>query len=196
VTDRVESNERLEFLGDSVLGLAVTQAIFGDLPAEEYDEGRLSRIRAQVVSSTACERVGQELGLSERLREAAPAEAGNLDALLETHKFLASVLEAVIGAAFEHHGFEATAAAVEDAFEREIERAVTTRVDAKSELQERLAQDGRTVEYAVTSEDGPPHDRTFGVAAEVDGERVGAGSGRSKKEAEQSAARAALEAME
>ena len=178
-----------------MLGLAVTQEIFGALPAAEYDEGRLSRIRAQAVSGPACERVGHSLGLPERLRAAAPEGAGNVDALLATPKFLASAVEGVIGAVFTHHGFDPAAEAVREAFAEEIDHAITSRDDAKSELQEHLAQRGATVGYRVVSEAGPPHDKTFGVEAQVEGETLGAGAGRSKKEAEQAAARAALEAI-
>jgi ribonuclease-3 len=106
---------------------------------------------------------------------------------------MASVCEAVIGACYLVHGFEATAVAVTDAFAEEIEGATSQRLDFKSELQERLARDGSTVSYAVVNEAGPPHDRRFEIRATVAGEEVGTGSGRSKKEAEQAAAKRALE---
>ena len=77
-----------------------------------------------------------------------------------------------------------------EAFGDEIEQATRERLDFKSELQERLARDGETVDYEVTSEEGPPHDRRFEVRATVDGDEIGVGSGRSKKEAEQAAAAA------
>ena len=104
--------------------------------------------------------------------------------------------EAVIGACFLHAGYERTAEAVVDAFEPEIEHALEHPVDFKSTLQERLAQRGDVVAYVVTAELGPPHDRTFEVAARVGEDLVGAGTGRSKKHAEQEAARAALEGLE
>jgi ribonuclease III len=101
----------------------------------------------------------------------------------------------VIGACFLVHGFERTAAVVIDAFEGEIEQALAERFDFKSELQELLAQTGASVTYEVVNEAGPPHDRHFEVAATVNGDAVGTGSGRSKKEAEQAAAERALETL-
>jgi ribonuclease-3 len=105
------------------------------------------------------------------------------------------VIEAVIGACYLHTGYERTAAAVVEAFMHEIEEALDHPVDFKSTLQERLARTGETVGYEVVEEIGPPHDRTFSVAALVAGETIARGSGRSKKHAEQEAARAALDAV-
>ena len=103
--------------------------------------------------------------------------------------------EAVIGACYMSHGFERTSDAVVDAFAEEIEQATRERMDFKSELQERLARNGETVDYEVASEAGPPHDRRFEIRATVAGNELGVGSGRSKKEAEQAAARLALERL-
>ena len=108
---------------------------------------------------------------------------------------LASVIEAVIGACYLHNGYERTAAAVVEAFQPEITNALSHPVDFKSALQERLARHAETVEYVIAGEVGPPHDRTFEVVALVAGETVGRGSGRSKKHAEQEAARIALESL-
>ncbi len=113
-----------------------------------------------------------------------------------TERVLASVIEAVIGACFLHAGYERTAAAVVEAFAPEIEHALEHPVDFKSTFQERLAQRGEVVVYEVSEELGPPHDRTFEVRAIVDGRIVGHGYGRSKKAAEQEAARLALDDVE
>ena len=130
------------------------------------------------------------------LREAAPASVGDAAvALVETERVLASVIEAVIGACYLHVGYERTAAAVVEAFMHEVEDALDHPVDFKSTLQERLARTGETVDYAVVEEIGPPHDRTFAVVAQVAGETIARGSGRSKKHAEQEAARAAIDAV-
>ena len=102
----------------------------------------------------------------------------------------------MIGACYLHAGYERTSEAVVEAFAPEIEHALRHPVDFKSTLQERLAQRGEVVTYAVTAELGPPHDRTFEVVAAVGGRPVGTGSGRSKKHAEQEAARVALEMMD
>ena len=118
------------------------------------------------------------------------------ESLVETERVLASVIEAVIGACYLNCGYETTAAAVVEAFQPEIEQALMNPVDFKSTLQERLAQRGEVVAYDVSAEHGPPHDRTFQVLASVGGRPVGAGSGRSKKHAEQEAARAALDMLD
>ena len=131
-----------------------------------------------------------------RLRAAAPPSAApGVEALIATERVLASVIEAVIGAVYLQFGYDTTAEAVVAAFTPEIENALEHPVDFKSALQERLARRGELVVYAVTSEAGPPHDRTFTVAATIDDVEISSGVGRSKKDAEQEAARAALEAM-
>jgi ribonuclease III len=191
---RSDSYSRLAFLGDSVLSLAVTSHLYPRLEAERYGAGRLTKIRAQTVSGTSCREVAERLDVPGRLRANAPVGVGQAaSALVETERVLASVTEAVIGACYLHNGYETTAAAVVEAFQPEIEEALEHPVDFKSTLQERLAQRGEVVAYAVTVEHGPPHDRTFEVLATVEEREVGRGSGRSKKAAEQEAARGALE---
>jgi ribonuclease-3 len=193
---RSDSYERLAFLGDSVLGLAVTTHLFPRLEAERFGPGRLTKIRAQAVSGRSCRVVAERLGVPERLRAAAPpASTAGVAALISTERVLASVIEAVIGACYLAFGYETTAAAVVDAFADEIENALENPVDFKSALQERLARRGELVSYAVVDEQGPPHDRTFTVSATVDGVEISSGVGRSKKDAEQEAAQAALEEM-
>jgi ribonuclease-3 len=194
---RSDSYARLAFLGDSVLGLAVTAALYPRLEAERYGAGRLTKIRAQTVSGPSCRAVAERLGVPERLQAAAPDGIGQkASTLVATERVLASVTEAIIGACFLHAGYERTAEAVVEAFEPEIEHALEHPVDFKSTLQERLAQRGDVVAYEVTAELGPPHDRTFEVAARVGEDFLGEGTGRSKKHAEQEAARAALEGLE
>jgi ribonuclease-3 len=192
---RSDSYERLAFLGDSVLSLAVTAHLYPRFEAERYGAGRLTKIRAQAVSGRACKDVAEELGLPERLEAAAPASAPAA-ALTRTERVLASVLEAVIGACYLAFGFERTAEAVVEAFREQVEEALEHPEDNKSALQELLARRGDTVDYTVTDEAGPPHNRTFEVAATVNGDVVGRGTGRSKKDAEQAAARAALHELE
>jgi ribonuclease-3 len=194
---RSDSYERLAFLGDSVLALAVTAHLYPRLEAERFGAGRLTKIRAQAVSGRSCRAVAERLGLPERLRAAAPAPGGPaVEALTSTERVLASVIEAVIGACYLAFGYETTAQAVVEAFAPEIDDAVEHPVDYKSALQELLARRGELVSYAVTDEQGPPHDRTFSVTATIDNVEVGRGTGRSKKDAEQEAAQAALDALE
>jgi ribonuclease-3 len=171
----------------------VTTFLYPRLEAERYGAGRLTKIRAQAVSGPACRRVAERLGVPERLRAAAPEGASEQEAAqIETERVLASVIEAVIGACYLHTGYERTAEAAVEAFLPEIEEALEHPVDFKSALQELLAQRGETVRYVVDAELGPPHDRTFEVQAHVGDHMIGEGSGRSKKHAEQEAARVAL----
>jgi ribonuclease-3 len=191
---RGDSYARLAFLGDSVLALAVTTHLYPRLEADRFGAGRLTKIRAQAVSGVSCRAVAERLGLPERLRSAAPAGVQeSAAALVATERVLASVIEAVIGACYLHAGYERTADAVVEAFGPEIEEALEHPVDFKSALQELLARQGAEVSYNVTNESGPPHERTYEVVARVDGRELGSGTGRSKKHAEQEAAREAVE---
>jgi ribonuclease-3 len=195
-TRRADTYERLAFLGDSVLALAVTAHLYPRLAAERFGAGSLTKIRAQSVSGRSCRAVAERLGVPERLQAAAPPEAAiTVAALISTERVLASVIEAVIGACYLQFGYEVTAAAVVDAFAPEIEDALEHPVDFKSALQERLARRGELVIYLVVEEQGPPHDRRFSISAMIGGVEVGRGTGRSKKDAEQEAAQAALEAI-
>lgn len=180
-----------------MLGLSVTTDLYPRLEASRYGAGQLTKIRAQAVSGRACRTVAERLGVPDRLREAAPSAAvvEATEALVGTERVLASVIEAVIGACYLHHGFAATSAAVVEAFSDEMERALSEPDDFKSELQERLARRSETVRYDVAEESGPPHDRIFRIVARVGEAALGEGSGKSKKDAEQVAARAALESL-
>jgi ribonuclease-3 len=196
-THRADSYERLAFLGDSVLALAVTAYLYPRLEADRFGAGQLTKIRAQAVSGRACRNVAERLGIPDRLTRAAPrGVSSTVPALISTERVLASVIEAVIGACYLAYGYERTAVAVVEAFEPEIEDALEHPVDYKSALQERLAQRGELVSYEVVDEQGPPHDRVFSVAANVEGAELGRGRGRSKKDAEQEAAQAALETLD
>jgi ribonuclease III len=107
----------------------------------------------------------------------------------------AALLEAAIAALFLEHGYQPIEAAIVAAFSDRIEYARTTHVDHKTELQEALAKSGRSVTYVVLDVEGPAHDRHFSCAAQIDGEELGKGNGRTKKEAEQAAAKEALAAI-
>ena len=192
---RWRSYERLAFLGDAVLSLAISTHLYPRF--EDYGAGRLTKLRAQAVSRQACAEVARELGLPDRLREAAPAAGGrNAEVLVESDRILASVCEAVIGAAYLAFGFERVAPSVVEAFSEQIEEALEHPVDFKSELQERLARRAEVVVYRIENEAGPPHDRSFVAVAEVEGEEIGRGSGRTKKAAEQEAAMQAIDTLE
>jgi len=193
---RSDSYSRLAFLGDSVLGLAITAHLYPRLEAERYGAGRLTKIRAQTVSGPSCRAVAERLGVPERLVAAAPSGIGqSATTLTSTERVLASVIEAVIGACYLHTGYDRTAEAVVEMFMPEIEEALEHPVDFKSTLQERLAQQGEVVDYEVVAEHGPPHDRVFDVEGRVGTRVIGSGTGRSKKSAEQEAARVALDEL-
>jgi ribonuclease-3 len=141
--------------------------------------------------------VARDIGVPERLRRTAPDQTGQTaDALIASDRILASICEAVIGAAYLAFGWERVAPAVVESFRGEIEQALENPVDFKSELQERLARRAEIVEYEIETEDGPPHDRRFVALAVVDGEQLGRGEGKTKKAAEQSAAERALDRLE
>jgi ribonuclease-3 len=192
--DRAHSYERLEFLGDSVLELAIARAVFDRFPGAS--EGRLAKIRAHVVSRQSCAAVAKELALGERLLEfAGAAPQDELQRISRSRNVLAAVLEAAIAAVYLELGFERIEPAIVEAFDARIEYARSSHVDYKTELQEALARTGRQVHYTVLEVDGPPHDRQFVCAAHVAGAQLGIGRGSTKKAAEQEAARQALEAL-
>jgi len=190
--DRTLSYERLEFLGDSVLELAVAGALYARHP--DFSEGRLAKIRSHVVSRQSCAVVGRELELGRRLQErgveALPED--ELTRLVRNRNVLAALLEAALGALFLEHGFEKIEPAIIGAFAGRIDYALTSFVDHKTELQEALAREGRSVKYEVIEVEGPPHERRFTCAAIVDEAEAGRGTGASKKAAEQEAAKQAL----
>jgi ribonuclease III len=194
VEHRSQSYERLSFLGDVVLSLAVSNHLFPRF--ESYGAGRLTKVRAQAVSGAACARVARGLGVPAELRAAAPEGTGrSAEMLVESERVLASICEAIIGAAYLAFGIERTAPAVVASFAAEIDEALEHPVDYKSVLQERLARRAEAVAYRTLAEDGPPHDRSFLVAAEVAGQELGRGEGKTKKSAEQEAALQALEGI-
>jgi ribonuclease-3 len=194
VEDRSDSYERLEFLGDSVLGLAIAQELYERFP--DSQEGRLAKLRAHVVSRQSCAVVGRRLQLGQRLIEHGKGgDPEDIEKLASNRNVLAALVEACLGALYLEHGFEPVREAIVSAFADRIDYALQGHVDFKTDLQEELARRGQSVSYSVLEVDGPPHDRRFTCAAVVDGEQAGVGKGESKKAAEQTAAREALEKL-
>lgn len=190
-TDRRESYERLAYLGDSVLGMVVAQELSRRNP--DATAGDLTKIRAKAASRPACARVAQEMNVAERIAEHAPSSSElPIEDVIGASSVQAEVCEAIIGAVFEQFGYDDTAGPVIEAFADEIVDAEADPGDAKSALQEFLARRGDRPAYLMIDSDGPPHDRRFTCAVEIRGDRYGTGTGRSKKEAEQSAAEATL----
>jgi ribonuclease III len=189
--DRAQTYERLEFLGDSVLGLAIASHLYERFP--DHAEGDLARIRAHVVSRESCADVGRALGFDEALG-AAGRRIGAADAEqpASSEAVLAEVVEAAIGAEFLAHGLDRVAPAVVDAFADRIGYAVDEHVDFKTVLQEEVARLGRSVTYDLVETSGPPHRRRFTSRVTVGDRELGVGSGPSKKASEQAAAREAL----
>jgi ribonuclease-3 len=189
--ERGASYERLEFLGDSVLELAIARELYESYP--DFSEGRLAKVRSHVVSRASCAVVARQLKLGDRLSERAVDIPGDeLHRLAHNRNVLAALLEAALAALFLEHGFQRVEQPIVKAFAGRIEYALTSHVDYKTELQEALARRGQSVNYAVLDVEGPPHDRRFRCAAVIDGEQLGVGSGESKKAAEQEAAKEAL----
>jgi ribonuclease III len=155
-------------------------------------------VRSHVVSRATCAEVARDLGLGRRLVERADSTQTDeeLERLSGNRNVLAAVIEAALGALFLQHGFAAIEDAVVAAFSEQIEYALTTRVDYKTDLQELLARSGRQVTYTEISIEGPPHERRFTCAALIGGEELGRGEGRTKKAAEQDAARETLARLE
>jgi ribonuclease-3 len=189
----VADNESLEFLGDAVLGLVVADALFRQYP--EYDEGQKSKIKAAVVSTQSLARHAERLHLGDHLILGRGEEktGGRFKQAL-----LADAYEALIAAIYLDGGFDAAG----EFLRRELHDAITAGIgpgfgqDYKSALQERLQALGRPLpDYRVSGEAGPDHRKTFSVEVLVGGEVLGAATGKAKKEAEQEAARLALERL-
>jgi len=182
------TNERLEFLGDSVLGLVVTDRIFRSLP--EAPEGRLAKIRAAAVNTRSLADVARGLGVG---AEVLLGRGEELSGGRDKDSILADTLEAIIGAAYLDGGMDVAMDLVERLFRDLLSEIVDRRgsLDHKTSLQELAAAGvGSVPVYAVTDE-GPDHNKAFTAQVEIDGQELGRGVGRSKKEAEQAAARLA-----
>lgn len=187
------SYERLEFLGDSVLGLVIAEQLYRDRPGET--EGNLTKIKAMLVNETTLAQVGREIGLNAHILLSPEEEkSGGRD----RNSIVADAFEAVIGAIYLDGGIDA-------AREFILKRIYSRRDSITSDLAQRnykgdllelvQARGDGVPKYDVISEAGPDHDKTFHVIVTVTGEKIGEGTGQSKKEAEQRAAAMALEVM-
>jgi ribonuclease-3 len=186
---RAASNERLEFLGDSVLGLVTCEQLYQTFP--EYQEGDLTKVKSVIVSRKTCARFSQELGLGDFLFLGKGVHTyGEMPS-----NMLADVFESLVAAIFLDGGWEAAKEFILDFIEPEIERVARDAIsaNAKSQLQTvTQRQYGDTPRYFLLDEQGPDHDKCFKVAAQVAHERFPAAWGRTKKEAELKAAMNAL----
>lgn len=183
-------NERLEFLGDAVLDMVVSQRIFLDYP--RLPEGELTRIRAEVVSEPALAAVARLLAVGDYLRLGRGEEKSG-----GRHKesLIANAVEALLGAIYLDGGLEAVRMVVDHLFTEAIEQAFRRKsgIDYKTRLQEVLqARQGSPPAYRLVRAEGPDHDRTYTIEVLHGGRSIGAGSGVTKKAASQQAARQAL----
>jgi ribonuclease III len=182
--------EQLEFLGDAVLDAAIADLLLCAYP--HFDEGTLSKRRAMLVQTTALAAKARQLGIGEVLRLGRGEDrSGGRD----KDSILAWTYEAVLGAIYRDGGFERAKAVVARQFAEDLERsAVSSTGDWKTELQERTQAEQRVVpEYRLVGESGPAHKRIFSVEVWVGDRCLATGQGTSKRQAEQQAARAALE---
>jgi len=179
------TNERLEFLGDSVLGLVVTDALFRQHP--DLPEGRLAKLRASIVNMHALAGVAVEIGLGPMLRL---GKGEMLTRGQEKPSLLADGVEAILGAVYLQHGLETARQVVHRLFGALIEAApkIGAGLDWKTSLQERTAAEGLGVPSYRVTEEGPDHAKKFTATVVLGGEARGDGFGKTKKEAEQQAA--------
>ncbi len=191
----VDSYERLEFFGDSVLGLVVAQYLYEHHP--NWDQGMLSKAKSSVVQENPLARVALRLGLDQHL-ELSPSEEATGGR--QRPSILADVVEAIIGGIYLESGLEVARWFVLEQLDSDLMRISTGDVnpdDYKSKLQETAQQLWRqTPQYRVIHEHGMAHDKRFHVEVLIGDESLGEGTGRSKKEAEQSAASDALQIIE
>ncbi|MBI2958392.1 MAG: ribonuclease III [Chloroflexi bacterium] len=189
----LSSNERLEFLGDAVLGFVVAEELYRRFP--DLPEGRLTRLRSAIVCKDGLCKIAQRLGLGEFLilGRGEHASSGR-----NKPSNLARALEALIGAAYLDQSFEGARQFILSLLSKEInEQAKCVPCDFKSALQERLHADRRgTPAYRTVDSAGPDHEKVFTVEVSEGGAVLAMGAGRSKKTAEAAAARAALEKMD
>ncbi len=181
-------NERLEFLGDSVLGIVITETLYRSHP--ELSEGRLAKLRAAVVNARALADVARTIGLGEHLKLGKGEEAtGGRDKA----SILSDTVEAVIGAIYLSSGFESAARVIHDLFDPLLSNAASlgAGLDWKTSLQELSSEQSLGVPEYLIEDDGPDHEKTFTARVRVGDQIYGHGSGRSKKQAEQQAAESA-----
>ena len=184
----IATNERLEFLGDAVLSLVVTDEIFHAHP--DSPEGKLAKVRAAAVKTGSLAKVARELGLGRFIRLGkGEANSGGAD----KDSILADTLEAILGAYYLDQGFAAATDLVKQLFgARLVDLAGRgAALDYKTSLQELVAAEYESMPRYAVSDEGPDHEKVFTADVTVDGHVVGHGTGRSKKEAEQEAAREA-----
>jgi len=191
--DATGNYERLEFLGDAVLDLVIGHRLFR--MSTPLSEGELTRLRAELVNEKGLASLARELRLGEYLRL---GRGERLSGGRDKDSLLANAVEALFGALYLDAGFDVARGLIEELFRQRVEAALADRQggDYKSRLQEVIqGRFGATPHYRELQVEGPPHERLYTVALEFQGKRLAEGRGRSKKEAEQAAARRALDEL-
>lgn len=178
----IESYERLEFLGDAVLELATSDYFYLH---QNKSEGDMSKVRASYVCENALFEYSKKIGLINHIRTSNGVSN-------ETVSIVADCFESVLAVIYLEHGFSVAKKYVMSIIEPYIENGITFIHDNKSYLQEMVQMEKKTLEYVIVSETGPAHDKNYIVEVYVDGIKYGRGAGKSKKEAEQNAARDAI----
>ena len=187
--DSLMSNERLEFMGDSILGMVVAEYLYKTFP--DRPEGELTRMRADMVCEQALAAVANKIGLGSHLLLGHGEEHGGGRARAS---ILADAVESVIAASFLDGGMEAAKRFIQQFILCDVPVTRLHNIDYKTALQELVQQKKNQVLcYTLVGESGPDHDKRFTVAVSLNGSEVGQGTGSSKKRAEQEAARAAIE---
>lgn len=185
------SNERLEFLGDSILGLVVAEYLYRRYP--ERPEGELTRMRADLVCERSLAAVARTLQLGQSLHLGHGEEQGGGR---QRESILADAVESILAAAYLDGGFSAAAGIVDRLLLRDARTDVPRNTDFKTALQELVQREkDQVIQYQLISQSGPDHDKTFQVDVSINGRTVGTGTGSSKKRAEQSAAQQAIAAL-
>jgi len=190
----VESNERLEFLGDAVLELATTKFLYAKFPTDS--EGVLTAYRSALVKTTSLAEIATTLGLGEQLKMSKGEEATGGRSNIS---LLADTFEAVLGALYLDQGFKACEKFLQANLFTQLDKILVEQLykDPKSELQEKVQSQGLgTPTYEVIDEVGPDHDKVFTVVVSVGKKKLGEGTGKSKQLAQQSAAEQALQAFQ
>ena len=183
------SNERLEFLGDSVLGMLVADYLYKTFP--NRPEGELTRMRADMVCEQTLAAVADKIGLGKHLMLGHGEEQGGGR---NRNSILADAMESVIAACFLDGGLEAALKVVQQFILVEVPVTKLHNADYKTQLQELVQQKkNQSLSYVLVGQSGPDHDKKFDVEVMLNGSVVGSGSGSSKKRAEQDAARVAIE---
>ena len=186
-----ESNERMEFLGDSVLGLLIAEQLFADHP--DWHEGELTKMKSLLVNETTLAEIGKDIGLNQHIYLSAEEDkSGGAD----RSSIVSDAMESVMAAVYLDGGIEAAKKFILKVVysRKEIVSADSSQRNYKGELLELIQASGKGMpRYDVVSETGPDHDKTFNIVVRLNGQDLGHGIGFSKKEAEQKAAAEALE---